>query len=253
MTELEKIAYAKSFIDKLANGINPLDGTAIPDDQIVNNVRLARCFFYVSDVLRQVIDNGGVCPPPQPKEDKEKKQPYYLTPEQAEQFAYSSIPISASEIFNRICAIGPQEGVKKFPRTHLTKWLISIGLMEETVLPTGAKGKRPTPEGEEIGMSLEERQGQYGLYYVTLYNRDAQHFILDNIDAVLNFGNDPTSREDVLENQGRPWTDEHERLLAEMFQGGASVSEMATALKRNSGGIRARLKRMGLIENRSDI
>ncbi len=32
MTELEKIAYAKSFIDKLANGINPLDDTPIPDD-----------------------------------------------------------------------------------------------------------------------------------------------------------------------------------------------------------------------------
>ena len=27
MTELEKIEYAKSFIDKLANGINPLDET----------------------------------------------------------------------------------------------------------------------------------------------------------------------------------------------------------------------------------
>ena len=40
MTELEKIAYAKSFIDKLANGINPLDDTPIPDYDIANNVRL---------------------------------------------------------------------------------------------------------------------------------------------------------------------------------------------------------------------
>ena len=31
MTELEKIAYAKSFIDKLANGVNPIDDSAIPD------------------------------------------------------------------------------------------------------------------------------------------------------------------------------------------------------------------------------
>ena len=48
MTELEKIAYAKSFIDKLANGINPLDDTPIPEGDIVNHVRLSRCFFYVS-------------------------------------------------------------------------------------------------------------------------------------------------------------------------------------------------------------
>ena len=45
MTELEKIAYAKMFIDKLANGINPLDDSKIPDGDIVNNVRLSRCFF----------------------------------------------------------------------------------------------------------------------------------------------------------------------------------------------------------------
>ena len=59
MTELEKIEYAKSFIDKLANGINPLDDSPIPDNDIANNVRLSRCFFYVSDILRQVIENGG--------------------------------------------------------------------------------------------------------------------------------------------------------------------------------------------------
>ena len=36
MTEAEKIEYAKSFIDKLANGINPLDDAPIPDDDIAN-------------------------------------------------------------------------------------------------------------------------------------------------------------------------------------------------------------------------
>ncbi len=48
MTEHEKIEYTKSFIDKLANGINPLDDMPIPENNIVNNVRLSRCFFYVS-------------------------------------------------------------------------------------------------------------------------------------------------------------------------------------------------------------
>ena len=62
MTELEKIAYAKSFMDKLAQGINPIDDTQIPEGDVANNVRLSRCFFYVSEILRQVIDNGGTSP-----------------------------------------------------------------------------------------------------------------------------------------------------------------------------------------------
>ena len=74
MTELEKIAYAKSFIDKLANGVNPIDDSTIPDSDIVNNVRLSRCFFYVSDILRQVIENGGITPAPIVKEKKPKNK-----------------------------------------------------------------------------------------------------------------------------------------------------------------------------------
>ena len=62
MTELEKIKRAKMYLDKLANGINPLDDTVVPDEDIVNQVRLSRCFFFVSDVLRQVIENGGTKP-----------------------------------------------------------------------------------------------------------------------------------------------------------------------------------------------
>ena len=56
MNEVEKIEYAKMFIDKLACGINPLDDTPIPDDDIANNVRLSRCFFYVSSILQKEIE-----------------------------------------------------------------------------------------------------------------------------------------------------------------------------------------------------
>ena len=60
MTEIEKIKYAKSFIDKLANGINPLDGSPVPENDVVRNVRLVRCFSYVSDILQRVCENGGL-------------------------------------------------------------------------------------------------------------------------------------------------------------------------------------------------
>ena len=187
MTELEKIEYAKSFIDKLANGVNPLDNSVIPDGEIVNNVRLSRCFFYVSDILRQVIENGGITPMRKREEKKGKKQSYYLLPEQAEMFEYSETPITATEIVERIVKIGPQEGVRKFPRKNITKWLMSLGFIEEIKLPTGSVMKKPTSFGEDIGISLEERYGQYGAYCVILYSTDAQHFIVDNIEALLAF------------------------------------------------------------------
>ena len=111
MTELEKIEYAKSFIDKLANGINPIDGTQIPEGDIVNNVRLSRCFFYVSDILRQVIENGGVNAPQYVK--RIKKLPFSLTEEQKTCLIASERSKSISEIADRLNELIDQEVMSK--------------------------------------------------------------------------------------------------------------------------------------------
>ena len=107
MTELEKIERAKLYMDKLANGINPIDDTMAPDEDIINNVRLSRCFFYVSDILRQVIENGGVGTTEKPK--KEKKEPLQIPFEKRSSFAFSEKPIPASEIARRINDLGNSE------------------------------------------------------------------------------------------------------------------------------------------------
>ena len=59
-TELEIMIHAKTYLDKLANGINPLTDEVLPETDVVNQVRISRCLFFVSDVLRQVIDKGGL-------------------------------------------------------------------------------------------------------------------------------------------------------------------------------------------------
>lgn len=56
MTEQEKLQRAKYYMDCLANGMNPLDGTSIPEQDVVNQVKISRCLFYVADVLRRQIE-----------------------------------------------------------------------------------------------------------------------------------------------------------------------------------------------------
>ena len=41
MTELEKLKRAKMYIDKMANGINPIDGATAPDEDVINNIRVS--------------------------------------------------------------------------------------------------------------------------------------------------------------------------------------------------------------------
>ena len=59
MNDLETMKRAKAYIDMLANGIDPLTDEIIENDSVINNVRISRCLFYVSDVLGRAIDNGG--------------------------------------------------------------------------------------------------------------------------------------------------------------------------------------------------
>ena len=48
---LDLLKHAKGYIEKLANGINPLTGENIPETDIINNIRISRCLFYVNNIL----------------------------------------------------------------------------------------------------------------------------------------------------------------------------------------------------------
>ena len=246
MTELEKIAYAKGFIDKLANGINPIDDSVIPDGDVVNNVRLSRCFFFVSDILRQVVDNGGITPAPIAKEKKTKKHAYYLSAEQAASFEYSKEAIPISELARRIFAVGPQEGVKKFSLRTLTKWLLFNDFLEVKRESDGAKYYVPTELGESVGIELEERVGMYGTYRALLYSEEAQHFIIDNLEAVSSFDKSAYKAKMNLANQGKPWDAEQDERLIFLYKEGKTISELAIALQRGERAVKIRLRKNGI-------
>ncbi len=59
MTQQELAQRAKGYMDALANGIDPITGKELPEDTVLNRPQMIRCFFYVSDILRQVVENGG--------------------------------------------------------------------------------------------------------------------------------------------------------------------------------------------------
>jgi len=242
MTELEKIKRAKMYVDKLANGINPIDDTKVPDEDIINHVRLSRCLFFVSDVLRQVIENGGTKTTTVGK--KLQKLPLEVSLEQRNRFAYSEIPIAASEIAKRVNALVNEENRQKLTYYDILAWLIEIGMMEFASAPDGERIKRPTENGIKNGISVEERAGNNGIYYVVVYNIVAQHFIIDNLDAIL------AVKKERTEMQGAPWTKEQDDRLIDLYEKSVPMSEIAMVMKRSTSAVQSRLKRLGFVDSR---
>ena len=179
MTELETMQRAKMYLDKLAQGIDPITNLEMPDDSVLNNVRLARCFFYVSDVLGKVIDNGGmIC-------GKPKLQAFTISSDQLTRIQVSQEPVRVTQLVDMISAAVDNPQMKKLSTTTITNWLLEKGFLEKHIGPDGKSRRVPTQNGMVRGLSTETRQGQYGEYQAVFYNAVAQQFVLDNLPDIL--------------------------------------------------------------------
>ncbi len=178
MTELETLKRAKMYMDKLSQGIDPITDTEIEGDSCLNNVRMARCFFYISGVLDRLIAKGGF-------EPKAKKLDFSVSIEQLERITISSVPVRITEFVDMVYRAADNPAMKKPGTTAFTGWLLKKGFMELVTGPDGKQQRLPTPAGRSLGISADKRQGQYGEYTAVYYNADAQRFMLDNIEAIF--------------------------------------------------------------------
>ena len=185
MTENEKILYAKSFIDKMANGVNPLDNTPIPEGELLNNVRISRCLFYVSELLEQMA--GGA--PIMEKKQPEHKIPFFATEEQISKFNYTFQPITASEIIKRMDEAIGNPRMKSVSVQFVNRWLIEEGyLFTDDEVISGKPQKMPTQRGIGLGITATLKEGKMGPYMSLQYSAQAQKFIVKNINAIAHMG-----------------------------------------------------------------
>ncbi len=179
-TELEIMIHAKSYLDKLANGINPLTDETLPESDVVKQVRISRCLSYVSDVLNKVIENNGIV-----KQYKSNNYiPFHLTEEQVRSFQFFEQPVYISTLAQRINEMITEPGMRHLVHNSVTAFLINQGYMQIYV-DSQEKNKRwPTETGRKLGISTAQRTGTNGEYTVVLYNKNAQRYILEHMKEI---------------------------------------------------------------------
>ncbi|MCM1334499.1 MAG: hypothetical protein NC084_04415 [Bacteroides sp.] len=179
MIDAEKLKYAKEYIDKMVQGINPLTDREIAEGDLLNNVHITRCLVFVSDVLRQVIENGGS--PSYPRTRKEKKPAFFLTDVQKTWLYPTEDYAFAKQITDQINEVAEENACQKFQAKWITEFFLRLGMME---VIDGKK--RATEAGQSIGIRSELRTNTpYGDYWANLYSPQAQQFLFDHIDAVI--------------------------------------------------------------------
>jgi len=186
MTEIAKLITAKDYMDKLSNGINPVNDEVLTIDVLLNNVNLSRCFFYVSDILRQVIENDGFVA--KKARSRLLLSPFELSDEMRRKIEITTTPTTITPLAKRINALIDENTMRKLKVTALTGWLVENGLLCEEII-NERKRKTPTEAGEKLGIYSETIIGHYGSYLSVFYKESAQRYIVDNLDQIIKLSN----------------------------------------------------------------
>lgn len=181
---IELLKRAKSYIDKLANGVNPITDEVASDDSCVNNIKISRCLFFVSDVLNQVIENGGRVGAPPKKSDLPLPT---LTAEVQNDFCVFDYPVGISAFAKALSEVLNRYGMQKISAVAFTGWLASKKLLGEKIGEGNRKSKVVNEYSASVGIISEQRNFNGQEYTAVLYTPEAQKFLLDNLDEIVSY------------------------------------------------------------------
>lgn len=192
------------------------------------------------------------------KKKKAGKEEFYLLQEEADNYEYTDY-LYISEIrdeMNRICV---RENVKRLPATRLTEILVAEGLIKEKE-DAGKYAKAPTDKGIQLGVKVIDKVSEKGNAYTVLQypigiqKMLVERFISEEKQEEVKIGIVTESSwlaEKREEHAGAymSWTDEEDKRLTNEFKSGQfSTRDLSEIHGRTTGDIRARLKKLKLIE-----
>ena len=247
MEKEEKLLLADKYISSLAKGLHPITKAILPEDSVINDVKIVRCLYFVSEAIKEAMNCD--------KKKAERKKPFSISQNEISRFKISNGEITISAIVRKLNELKNDENMVKLTSKPITQWLLNCDLLQE-VEENGKTVKRPTESGKSMGMSVRRMITDHGFFNAVVYNSKAQQFLLDNLLSILNFDkainkekykSDITPQNSKNKNVGQPWNHDEEMDLIDMYNKKYTIAEMSEALGRTNGGIRSRLKKLGFI------
>lgn len=183
--DMKKLKAAIIYTQRIADGYNPINNQLLDGDTIINDPNVIRCMFFIKEVLQKVYDNNGlICGAVKKGSRADKDFPF----EVLAQFEYKEDK-GINKLLDQIYAPVADKGIKKISGMRVNAWMMSSGYITEIYSEEFQKNiKVPTEKGEALGLRAERVVYQpTGHAYITIYyNKQAQEFIVANMEKILN-------------------------------------------------------------------
>jgi len=168
--DIDILKHAKGYVDKMAQGVNPLTGEPIPESELLCNPRIARCLAYVGEKLDALIAAGGTVRVPRPA-----KPDFVYDQDKIDAVLYEDRGISLTELLRNV--------VKAYGEScRLTYRMVAPLLVDRGILVKEAADSDKlvaSPAAAAYGIWSEQAEGTRGTYMRTLYDARGQRYVVD--------------------------------------------------------------------------
>ena len=179
--DMKKLETAIVYLQRIADGNNPINNLPADEDSVLNNPNVIRCMFFVKDILEEVKRNDGYIGKKAKKSDK-----LDFPIEMLKSFVYREDK-AISRFVDQLNEGLDDNIYKKLNYKPITQWLkLNEFLQEEESLEFKKTITMPTQKGIQLGIRAERRSNSGGMEYMMLiYEKQAQEYIVQNLEKIL--------------------------------------------------------------------
>lgn len=178
--EFDKLTKAKAILEKMANGINPMNGTQIEEENFLCDPRMKRCLLYVCGVLDGEIDRE--------LDNISKQLPdFVITPEEKRRVILPEGKIGISEFVRCINSVIDRTRSKKLTPVEINSQLKKTGILGEEKGESGKPRTVLTEKSGKYGIETERRTANGKDYDAVVFNEKGKKFLLDNLEKIMDY------------------------------------------------------------------
>lgn len=173
--DIERLNESKKIINKIANGINPINDTPIKDECFVNDPKIIRSLFFLVDLLDSELTTKLPL----------RRGSFRISAEQKKLVKLPVGNIGINEFAKAINDVIDTNKYKKISGANINKKLKLMEILGEIKTPEGKTRSIPNEKSDGYGIISEVRFYNNEQYEQVLFNDIGKKFLLDNIEKIL--------------------------------------------------------------------
>jgi hypothetical protein len=178
---ITRLTRAKSILEKMAEGVNPINGERIEEGNFLCDQRMKHCLLFVTGVLDGELNRQ--------LDIISKRLPdFIITKEQKESIVLPEGKISISEFVRCVNNAIDRTKSRKINAHELNSQLKEIGVLSEEKNDNGKSHIVINEKSKKYGIEAELRNSRDGsAYYAIAFNDAGKKFLLDNLEKILGY------------------------------------------------------------------